>query len=83
VYNANQMKNVEKILNYSFSQKSLLVESLTHNSYFLKRTDQKGKIQDYERLEFLGDSVLNFLITRFFFASDTRSKVKYVENELH
>lgn len=69
------MKNVETILNYSFSQKSLLVESLTHNSYFLKRTDQKGKIQDYERLEFLGDSVLNFLIARFFFASDTRSKV--------
>jgi ribonuclease III len=41
-------------LNYTFAQPSLLERALTHRS--------RGG-DNYERLEFLGDSVLNFVVS--------------------
>ncbi|KAK7246161.1 hypothetical protein RIF29_41021 [Crotalaria pallida] len=49
---------LEKLLNYTFHDRSLLVEALTHGSYMLPEIPSC-----YQRLEFLGDSVLDFLIT--------------------
>ncbi|XP_054796958.1 endoribonuclease Dicer homolog 2-like isoform X1 [Prosopis cineraria] len=49
---------LESLLNYSFNDRSLLVEALTHSSYI-----QPEIPTCYQRLEFLGDSVLDFLIT--------------------
>ncbi|KAI9117824.1 hypothetical protein K1719_011239 [Acacia pycnantha] len=51
----------ESILNYSFNDNSLLVEALTHGSYMML------EIPCYQRLEFLGDSVLDFLVTEHLF----------------
>ncbi|GLT60476.1 hypothetical protein SLA2020_332400 [Shorea laevis] len=48
----------ETLLNYSFQDPSLLVEALTHGSHMLPETPRC-----YQRLEFLGDSVLDYLIT--------------------
>jgi len=50
------MSNLEKLqrqLGYTFSKPDLLIQALTHRSY--------GS-QNNERLEFLGDSILNFVI---------------------
>jgi ribonuclease-3 len=52
------IEQVEKILNYNFSDKNLLELALTHRSF-------KGK--NNERLEFLGDSILNFVIAESLF----------------
>ncbi|KAJ1420894.1 Ribonuclease III domain [Sesbania bispinosa] len=49
---------LESILKYSFRDSSLLVEALTHGSYMLPEVPTC-----YQRLEFLGDSVLDYLIT--------------------
>ncbi|XP_074323275.1 endoribonuclease Dicer homolog 2-like [Apium graveolens] len=49
---------IESMLNYSFEDASLLVEALTHGSYMVSAIPQC-----YQRLEFLGDSVLDYLIT--------------------
>nr|XP_017225094.1 PREDICTED: endoribonuclease Dicer homolog 2-like isoform X3 [Daucus carota subsp. sativus] len=49
---------LESILNYSFTDASLLVEALTHGSFMLPQVPQC-----YQRLEFLGDSVLDYIIT--------------------
>ncbi|KDP39171.1 hypothetical protein JCGZ_00928 [Jatropha curcas] len=46
---------VEKILNYSFKNKRLLEEALTHSSY----TDSAS----YQRLEFLGDAALGLAVS--------------------
>lgn len=48
------------ILNHSFSNQALLQQALTHPSH-LNETRQQGSI-DYQRLEFLGDSVLGFML---------------------
>jgi len=52
------IEQIEKILNYQFKDNSLLELALTHRSF-------QGK--NNERLEFLGDSILNFIITELLF----------------
>ncbi|KAL1827714.1 hypothetical protein ACET3Z_006126 [Daucus carota] len=52
------VSSLESILKYSFSDASLLVEALTHGSFMLPQVPQC-----YQRLEFLGDSVLDYMIT--------------------
>lgn len=51
------MNQIEKKLNYFFKNPKLLEQSLTHPS--CKNT------ANYERLEFLGDSVLNLIISEY------------------
>ncbi len=46
---------LEKKIKYNFINKKILILSLTHRSY---------SINHNERLEFLGDSILNFIITK-------------------
>lgn len=51
------LEEVEKIIGYNFKNQSLLQQAFTHQSYL-------EKCESYERLEFVGDSVLNLLITQ-------------------
>ena len=46
-------------ISYNFQQKLYLVEALTHSSYHENRVTPS-----YERLEFLGDALLDFLVTQ-------------------
>lgn len=57
------LSNVEKLIGYTFSKKMALLEALTHASY-------KGPLANcsYERLEFLGDAVLDYIISRRLYA---------------
>nr|AJA90772.1 Dicer-like 3 [Ginkgo biloba] len=57
---------LESQLGYTFHNKALLVEAITHAS----QQDSEGGCC-YQRLEFLGDSVLDFLITRHLFSAHT------------
>ncbi|XP_050208112.1 endoribonuclease Dicer homolog 2 isoform X2 [Mercurialis annua] len=50
--------HLESLLKYSFKDPCLLVEALTHGSYMLPEIPRC-----YQRLEFLGDAVLDYLIT--------------------
>uniref|UniRef100_A0A1D1Z5R2 Endoribonuclease Dicer 2 n=1 Tax=Anthurium amnicola TaxID=1678845 RepID=A0A1D1Z5R2_9ARAE len=52
------IKFLESLLQYSFTNPSLLVEALTHGSYQIADIPRC-----YQRLEFLGDAVLDHLIT--------------------
>ncbi|KAK2973415.1 hypothetical protein RJ640_011649, partial [Escallonia rubra] len=52
------IRYLESLLKYSFRDASLLVEALTHGSYMLPDIPRC-----YQRLEFLGDSVLDYLVT--------------------
>ena len=56
---------LEKIINYKFKNKDLLIEALTHSSSStIKSNDYK---KNYERLEFLGDRVLGLVLAEHFF----------------
>ena len=53
---------LQKKLGFEFKDKDLLNEALTHNSY---ANEQRTK--SYQRLEYLGDAVLEFIISREMF----------------
>lgn len=55
----------EKIIGVEFGYKDLLTQALTHRSFLNEHKNLKGKHN--ERLEFLGDAVLELAITRFLF----------------
>ena len=56
---------IEKILDYKFKDINLLDEALTHSS--IKTNNKHKKIFNYERLEFLGDRILGFVISDLIF----------------
>jgi len=56
------INEIEKIIGYTFQDKELLIQAFTHSSYA-----HEHSVKDYERLEFLGDSLLETLTTIFLF----------------
>jgi len=55
----SKFKALEKALNYSFKRDDLITEALTHKSY--------KKPYNNERLEFLGDAVLDLIVGEYLF----------------
>ena len=65
MYKQEELKKLEEKIGYEFKEKKLLLQALTHSSF---SNEQKiNKCRDYERLEFLGDAVLELLSSQFFF----------------
>uniref|UniRef100_A0A5B7CE62 Uncharacterized protein n=1 Tax=Davidia involucrata TaxID=16924 RepID=A0A5B7CE62_DAVIN len=62
----NEIETLESKLGYEFSVKGLLLEAITHAS-----EQELGVGYCYQRLEFLGDSVLDILITWHLYQSHT------------
>ncbi|MBP3825325.1 MAG: ribonuclease III [Butyrivibrio sp.] len=55
----------EQLIGYTFRDKQLLVQAFTHSSFV---NEQKiNKHPDYERLEFLGDAVLEMISSAYLF----------------
>ena len=54
---SKQLAALEKRIGYEFKDKALFVRAMIHPSY----GDGRGGVENYERLEFLGDRVLNLL----------------------
>ncbi|HET6465274.1 MAG TPA: ribonuclease III [Nitrospiria bacterium] len=59
------LETFQKILGYSFRKADLLRAALTHKSYLneLRTSEKDGAAQDNERLEFLGDAVLDLAVS--------------------
>jgi len=55
----------EKIIGVEFKDKDLLAQALTHRSFLNEHKGLKGKHN--ERLEFLGDAVLELVVTHFLY----------------
>jgi len=59
------IKTLEDTLGYRFRDKKLIIEALTHKSY--------KQPYDNERLEFLGDAVLDLIVGEYLFKRFTKS----------
>lgn len=66
--NTSIVAELENILGISLKNKTLLIEALTHSSYVNSSID----INHYERLEFLGDAVLELCISDYLFHNYTK-----------
>ena len=76
------LKDLENKLDYKFKNKDLLKEALTHSSF--QKRSLKDNTANNQRLEFLGDSVLDLIVTECLYCKLTSfsegklSKVKSV-----
>ena len=69
------MHDLERKIGYEFKNKKLLKIALTHSSY---ANESWGKYKSYERLEFLGDSILSLVTSNYIF----KKFPNYPEGEL-
>ncbi|MBI4378113.1 MAG: ribonuclease III [Nitrospinae bacterium] len=58
-----ELEILQEKLNYRFKDISLLNQSLTHKSYVNENMSEK--LQDNERLEFLGDAILSLVVSDY------------------
>ena len=75
---------VEKLIGIEFENKGVLITALTHSSY----ANQFKDVKYNERLEFLGDSVLQLCVTKYLFnkSEGELTKIRALvvcENSLH
>ena len=73
---AVELSELEKKIGIEFKQKDVLVEALTHRSYLNEYTN--WKLPHNERLEYLGDAVLELVITHELF----KKFPEYMEGQL-
>jgi ribonuclease-3 len=57
----DSFSELEARLNYRFANRDFLLEAVTHRSY--ARGVRNDEVDSYERMEFLGDSVLGLVVT--------------------
>ncbi|MBU3214120.1 ribonuclease III [Clostridium estertheticum] len=69
-----QLQDLENKLKLNFSDKDLLKTAITHSSY----ANQKKKVEFNERLEFLGDSVLQLIISEHLYSRFTQKPEGYL-----
>lgn len=60
-----KIQQLEQLLGYTFHDRSLPVQALTHPSYLHEASGGDGG--DYQRLEFLGDAVLGLLLAEMLY----------------
>lgn len=63
------LENIEKRIGYTFTNKELLKKALTHSSYA-----NEHQIESNEKLEFLGDSILEFISSKYLY--DVHAQLK-------
>lgn len=64
-----ELKILEKSINYEFKNKELLKKALTHSSYAFE-----NKVESNEKLEFLGDSILEFISSKYLYKNFPKLK---------
>lgn len=69
-FHVKNIADLEKRLGYIFKDKKFLIEALTHRSFYHENPDKADTHN--ERLEFLGDSILGFVIVEYLFSSDNQ-----------
>lgn len=69
---ARDPKELMEKINYTFKNEKYLVEALTHRSF--SNENDRYKQFDNEKLEFLGDAVLNLITTEYIYENNKEKK---------
>ncbi|KII72141.1 Endoribonuclease dcr-1 [Thelohanellus kitauei] len=67
----NDICSVEKIIKYNFTNKNIIAQALTHISSINDQTQRS-----YERLEFLGDAIIGFIVVLYLYLSHDQWKTE-------
>ena len=66
---ASAMDRLEVAIGYAFSDRALLRRAMTHSSHSNETGERNHHLLCNERLEFLGDSVLSIVVSRYLFTA--------------
>ena len=69
------MQTIEEKIGYTFQNKELLKKALTHTSYAYE-----NNIESNEKLEFLGDSILEFVSSKYLYENYPELKEREMTN---
>ncbi len=69
LYKSQSLEDIEIRIGYAFQNKALLVEAITHST-FAYENKQYG-LGNNERMEFLGDGILDFVVADYLFCHQT------------
>ena len=58
------IRALHKVIKYEFENHDLLIQAVSHRSYYV---DSEKQLYSNERLEFLGDAVLELIVTEFLY----------------
>lgn len=61
------IERLEKRIGYEFKNRDLILRALTHSSYANEMKSKGIPCTDYERMEYLGDSVLSIITSEYLF----------------
>lgn len=64
---AEDLRVLERALGYRFRHRDLLLRALTHSTYAHGHVVNGVPLQSNERLEFLGDRILSFVVDKYLF----------------
>ena len=67
--NLNPLERLESAVGYTFKDKSLLHRAMTHSSHSNETGERNHHLLCNERLEFLGDSVLSIVVSRYLYTA--------------
>lgn len=70
MYSNKDIEDFETIIKYCFHNKQLIRQAFTHSSYSNEK--RMNKLSNNERLEFLGDAVLELISSEFLFQRDLK-----------
>ena len=62
-----EITGLERVLNYTFSDISYLENALTHSSYSNEQKSRGMTLRSNERLEFLGDAILQTVVSKYLY----------------
>ena len=66
--NINSVKNLQTIINYKFIRPEILINALTQSTFCYEfKHLENVMVNSNERLEFLGDSLVNFLVAKILY----------------
>ena len=72
----SDLAKIEEIIRYQFQDKALLQTALTHRSYLNEKDKDESITVHNERLEFLGDAVLELVVSDYLFRELDESEGK-------
>lgn len=75
IYKENKFNEIENKYNLNFEDKDLLVKAFTHGSF------NKQQFENYQRLEFLGDSVLQIVVSDFMYREQPKDSEGLMSKE--
>lgn len=66
-FQVHPIEELEKAIGYTFKNKELIKEALSHSSFYHEKKGHGEDAYCNERLEFLGDSVLSLVVSKYLF----------------